>query len=1358
MACQYFVNGEWISENELKAILIGDESGGLLDALLNNGTINELKGFPKVEAPVKQEKINKSVPVEKLQELLIKEIKTRKGYSKGLISALELNKEKTDFKIPLWASPYADKFESLLTSIVNNGVIKQKFNGRSYVLGSEEGFKVKEGTDADEAIKELAKNSSIVFTDSFDPIKGLQPMRLDENGNLLPAQIMIPFNFKNKDEYGNKLKITNFMIPGTNKIDLTKLDPKILKLFGFRIPTQGHNSMAQVEIVGFLPEASGDLMLAPKDFTVQMGSDFDVDKMFTYMYNIQLVDGKLTTEFDESNVVENLQNKILDIHHSVMSNPHEDVIRAILEPDSFAGFEDKAKEVSEYRKNSGKIKTTSTVLSDSYQKRKFIQATAGKEGVGNFSLDSTFNAIIQDKNLIYDFDENTILFAKGVVQGELSNPYTIKSQKLLNKVNGDKSKLSESERKSLRFKSEVIKGLQSSAVDNEKAQILDKLNINTNTFDAIRAMAQLGFEESEIAGLLTQDIIWEYVDFVKLSGSSLKEFSSDVLVDFRNQIITKYDPSNKYNSLKKEEQDKYGNLSGEELMELLKSNQLVETLSETPISNLIQLSLFDKFLQFSEVGKDIKSVQSAINTESSGLPKSLLETSSKVNQINRLANNKIRNAEKLLGEYEDGKLVNPTTINGFAAYHGAIFANEIYAKFFPYNRSGFDIQYNELLDHISGEDVSYSKAVDVKINAFKEMRSYLFTSNKLNIYEGPALQEHSRLFIDSSNNQSLASILKSFSDKQWYRSNPFLNKLVLNIKTNGMISRIDFEASTGENYDEQAIYLGFLDLFKSDNVIGQANVNGELVDYTPIKLAQDLISYSFLEGGNQGAKQFLKYIPIEYLKAQGFGEGLQFLSSFDYENIFGGKGMKHIYTIPSQFTIQYFQNNPDKAKSITKEMVQNAPADINDLNNFKLKEDFLSSNLRTYTVNDNIYTTQTQFIKIYDPKLKSKYALYQYDATEHVYKRIPVVSGSYGFKQYNINGNITKPAQIANDIVAKTTINIANPTTTLNSTSVKPVQGYNPNVVNNTTPLEIVGGIEINRKLGSDSAIIKDMFDQIANNPAIPKYYQELANVYKELSLPNGIKFEYTDKGKGSYNVDSNTLKLNKDILNNGNVTNTAVALLHEATHIFTSKVIKAYPNLQGEQKASVTRLNGLMNKYINHLKKEGKGVALEQFRQVYENWKKNKESFMIPEGVFTEENLNQFYGAIKLEEFVAMAQTSKEFQEILNNVKDSDGKSIFEKVISELMKVIGSLLKSIGINLQKDSLLYSTLEEIQNLIKINENANFNEAGLTEADIKPNLFDGTGLSFEDLGNINDITTDEYLLSLEELEEFKRICK
>lgn len=548
MTCQYFVNGEWISEEQFKEVL----NNGLLDNLIANGTVE--KGDFKVDSTkvLKTETVTTkkaSVPAEKLASILAKEVTTRSGYPLNMLSALELNEGKTDFKIPLWASPYADKFESLLTSIISNKVVKQKFAGTSSVLGSEEGFRLKEG---DAAAGDL-KNSSIVFTDSFDATKGLQPMRVGENGEILPAQIMLPFKFR--DEAGNILKVQDFLteVDGKMVIDHTKLPKKLCQLFGFRIPTQERNSMAAVEIVGFLPEAMGDLVLAPRDFTKQMGSDFDVDKLYSYMYNHFYKDGKLYTNFPSNkdtikklaqaaedhlaslkdslklnnvekqlldayienkieknddndndeleekantlitrlsnspimgeieNVTNDLsiynraykasrQNKILDIHMSVMLSNNPEVISSIMALDSFGEFESLAQELYKIRTERNLIDPITTILSDTYQRTKYVNATAGKDGVGNFSLDSTFNASVQGKDMvivnlseeastalfgtpseprvpnaseILEMNDPLVTFGDNISKGDLSDKYTIRSRNLINKAKAEKRELTQ---------------------------------------------------------------------------------------------------------------------------------------------------------------------------------------------------------------------------------------------------------------------------------------------------------------------------------------------------------------------------------------------------------------------------------------------------------------------------------------------------------------------------------------------------------------------------------------------------------------------------------------------------------------------------------------------------------------------------------------------------------------------------------------------------------------------------------------------------------------------------------------------------------------------------------------------------
>ncbi|KKL57166.1 hypothetical protein LCGC14_2238130, partial [marine sediment metagenome] len=262
-------------------------------------------------------------------------------------------------------SPSADKYESLLTSIVTNRVIRLKMPGKSFVLGSEEGFSTKVLT-ADE-VAEKTGGKGIVYTSNWTG--ELLPARsgTDKNGDpvMLPAQAIVPWKFtdsKIKDKKGRIISIDDFTTTdkkGRKIIDFEKIPEDVLRLFGMRIPNQGPNSQSAIEIVGFLPEASGDLIIATKDYVVQMGSDFDVDKLYTYMYNVYVTTkGSLRKQKIEGDDTQNslvLQNKIIDVHLAIHANTDSRVQSQIAFPLGFWILDDLSKDVEKWKKERRKV-------------------------------------------------------------------------------------------------------------------------------------------------------------------------------------------------------------------------------------------------------------------------------------------------------------------------------------------------------------------------------------------------------------------------------------------------------------------------------------------------------------------------------------------------------------------------------------------------------------------------------------------------------------------------------------------------------------------------------------------------------------------------------------------------------------------------------------------------------------------------------------------------------------------------------------------------------------------------------------------------------------------------------------------
>ena len=114
----------------------------------------------------------------------------------------------------------------------------------------------------------------------------------DEEGNLQYAQVLAPSKFKNKDgklidlfelDENKKYKYLD-TTPTGYRLKTNMIDPELLGMTSFRIPTSAHMSGSFIEIVGFIPNESGDLMIVPKNFTKQKGLDFDVDKENAYQY------------------------------------------------------------------------------------------------------------------------------------------------------------------------------------------------------------------------------------------------------------------------------------------------------------------------------------------------------------------------------------------------------------------------------------------------------------------------------------------------------------------------------------------------------------------------------------------------------------------------------------------------------------------------------------------------------------------------------------------------------------------------------------------------------------------------------------------------------------------------------------------------------------------------------------------------------------------------------------------------------------------------------------------------------------------------------------------------------------------
>ena len=205
-----------------------------------------------------------------ISKLLQREILSNQRYGVDLLLACSVD-ENGNFRIPLGDPIQSKRIEQLLNSIVKNRINKQKVEG-----------------------------GNLVEVTNFGTSKKLEIRYKDKEGNLLTSKREYLAQGHIEEEFKQYLKENQYGIAyhecyapawakevfqkfadekGSVDVEAIRmLSPDLLKMFGYRIPTEDKYSTAPYMIVGFLPQEAGDGFMQPWETTVIDGSDFDVDK------------------------------------------------------------------------------------------------------------------------------------------------------------------------------------------------------------------------------------------------------------------------------------------------------------------------------------------------------------------------------------------------------------------------------------------------------------------------------------------------------------------------------------------------------------------------------------------------------------------------------------------------------------------------------------------------------------------------------------------------------------------------------------------------------------------------------------------------------------------------------------------------------------------------------------------------------------------------------------------------------------------------------------------------------------------------------------------------------------------------
>lgn len=177
--------------------------------------------------------------------------------------------------MPTYLSNVVNKLESISQAMFNSAITRQELPGFHAAQITNVGFKatkyqvsyskeLKYHPNGERYIEIMLPKSNFGFAKNADgTYKDVDEVR-DKDGNLI----------------GGLLK----------QLQDTHLDT----LIGYRIPTEGKQSVCVMKVVGFLDDAQGSTIVVPDDWVSQTGSDFDIDSVYGIQYNTTInADGNI---------------------------------------------------------------------------------------------------------------------------------------------------------------------------------------------------------------------------------------------------------------------------------------------------------------------------------------------------------------------------------------------------------------------------------------------------------------------------------------------------------------------------------------------------------------------------------------------------------------------------------------------------------------------------------------------------------------------------------------------------------------------------------------------------------------------------------------------------------------------------------------------------------------------------------------------------------------------------------------------------------------------------------------------------------------------------------------------------------
>lgn len=501
------------------------------------------------------------------------------------------------FNIPLSDPTQSDRIQQLLNSIIKNNINKQEIAGGPVVQVSNYGT-------ADELhIRYQNENGEVLMTEEEYNMEESPSGFIPKDGTKTFAEYLkkhqksVAYFECYVPIYDDNI-VRDFSRPdGTIDVEaMERNNPDLLKMIGYRIPTEAKYSMVPIKIKGFLPPNAGEGIMLPKEITTLSGSDFDIDKLYVMRYMFDR-----TESFDREAFID----KIVSNNDTINPNAINNILNKILAGESFEEgtlemmiydyYEDNKHRFTtvEYTKPiSGKHANNNYVISTQFAVLTHENSMEQLFTPGNFdvpkklgylmdviksvkkradfnpeefdieseykalsdlSIDELKDRSMTDKNLIYSsvhvqFHKQNMTAGKliGVfATGNVSHAFMSLQDCYLNipveygfVINGKsivgKTKIDPAYDESGNRVSSNLAAFLAASVDAVKDPVLNLVNVNINTANILMTLSRLGFDTETICLLLSQPVIDKVLN--RLTLDSRNNYIGDVIDNMKKQL------------------------------------------------------------------------------------------------------------------------------------------------------------------------------------------------------------------------------------------------------------------------------------------------------------------------------------------------------------------------------------------------------------------------------------------------------------------------------------------------------------------------------------------------------------------------------------------------------------------------------------------------------------------------------------------------------------------------------------------------------------------------------------------------------------------------------------------------------